>query len=285
MSNNKPILPPLVSRSAHFASQLLFVLTFFIVQNIVYAYRNGSYSYRYTSTVYGNVSVAGMLSKGAFGIFLLVLFVQLSFFLLIWSFLYLVKGVKIPTPKLYITLYTIQFALMLFALIPFYTTYGYTFTGNIGTLIVFSHLQMVMAIVFSALQKTDAPAVVEVPAAYAVPQQPVFEIPQPAYAPVAEPAYAPVAEPAYAAPAQPIFAIPEEPVAAAPVEEPSYTSSPIFTIPTEEPAPAAAPAPAPAAAPALSPAIEQLQQYKGLFDAGVISAEEFTAIKKQILGI
>ena len=35
----------------------------------------------------------------------------------------------------------------------------------------------------------------------------------------------------------------------------------------------------------VSDTIEQLQKYKGLLDAGVITEEEFAAKKKQLLGI
>ena len=35
----------------------------------------------------------------------------------------------------------------------------------------------------------------------------------------------------------------------------------------------------------LADSLQQLQKYKGLLDAGVITEEEFTAKKKQLLGI
>lgn len=77
-------------------------------------------------------------------------------------------------------------------------------------------------------------------------------------APVEEPAPAPIEEPA-----------------PAPVEEPA-------SAPTEEPAPAASPAPSVLGD---SETILEIKRYKELMDQGIITEEEFTAKKRQLMGI
>ncbi|MGA2884071.1 MAG: SHOCT domain-containing protein [Halobacteriota archaeon] len=50
-------------------------------------------------------------------------------------------------------------------------------------------------------------------------------------------------------------------------------------------APAAAPAPAPAAAPASTDVTAEIQKLADLHDSGALTDEEFTAMKKKLLGL
>ena len=73
---------------------------------------------------------------------------------------------------------------------------------------------------------------------------------------------------------------PAQPVYAEPPPQPVYAAPP----PQPAPAPAAAPAPAPAAA-EIPSYMAELEQLASLQAAGVLTAEEFDAKKRQILGL
>ena len=178
----KSLIPPIVSNIVNFVTQLLLIIFCCVQDAVIVTYHYSSYYSGSSSHSYLYNFFESMIETD-FGILLLIFLAQVMFFLLLWSFLCLVRAVRVPCHKLFITLYSLQCAFIFLALITAAVD-GQLIEGLFYWIVFFAHLQLAYAIVNRATtKKTDAaPETRHQQPAY---QQPAYQ--QPAYQPPVTP--------------------------------------------------------------------------------------------------